>query len=143
MNKVEVLECLKALLLRAMIDDETRLQKGLELPETSPLIGRMMSLLSLSEEVIEKEADKAGEDLWEYSWYAFTSEWAWYRAQQDALRFKSKQKKIVNLQSDEYKQMTEKLYKKFFDKYVAELNMRPIQNGGAIKPKQPRSRDKN
>ncbi len=139
LSKFEALECLRAFLLQAIVEEEVRSQKGLELPELSPLVARLMNMLNLSDEGMEHETDRVVDDLWEYSWYVFTSEWAWFRAQQEALRSIKKTKKIVNMEDREYKQFAEKNFKRFFEKYVAELNMKPMQNAG-IRSSQSKSR---
>ena len=128
LSKFEALECLRAFLLQAIVDEEVRLQKGLELPEVNPIINRLMSMLNQSEEDVERETERAADELWEYSWYAFTSEWAWYRAQQETLRSIKKNNQKVNLEGLGYKQSAEKNFKLFFEKYVAELNMKPLQS---------------
>lgn len=122
LSRFEALECLRALLLRAIVDEEVRSQKGLELPDINPMINRLIDMLDLKDDVVEKETDKQADELWEYSWYVFTSEWAWYRAQQDALKQLRKKKKT----EIDYRAAAEMNFKKFFEKYVAELNMKPI-----------------
>jgi len=134
LSKFEALECLRAFLVQAIVEEEVRMQKGLELPEASPMINRFMDMLAMSEDDVERETDRAADDLWEYSWYVFTSEWAWFRAQQEALRSVKKIKKTVNIEDGDYKQSAERNFKKFFEKYVAELNMKPLQNAGIRKP---------
>ncbi|MDF1497523.1 MAG: hypothetical protein P1P90_05705 [Patescibacteria group bacterium] len=141
LSKFEALECLRALLLQALVEEEVRMQKGLELPEMNSMINRLMNMLNVSEELVERETDKSADELWEYSWYVFTSEWAWFRAQQEALRAIKKNKKLVNTEDVEYKHFAEKNFKKFFDKYVAELNMMPMQKGGVRKPAGKRKTD--
>jgi hypothetical protein len=141
LSKYEALECLRAFLLQAIVEEEVRLQKGLELPEANPMINRLMSMLDQSEEQVERETEKAADELWEYSWYAFTSEWAWFRAQQEALRSINKKDEVVNTGSIEYKKSAEKYFKRFFERYVAELNMKPIQNAGVRKPSGKRKTD--
>ncbi len=124
LNKQEALECLHALLMQALVDEEVRSQKGLEPPELSAIITRLLTILGSSDETLETETDKAGEELWEYSWYTFTNEWAWHRAKQDALKDKKTSKKKNPSSSDDYQKIAEKLYNTRFEKYVAELNMK-------------------
>jgi hypothetical protein len=143
LSKFEALECLRAFLLQAIVEEEVRMQKGLELPESSTMINRLMSLLNLADDDVERETDRAADDLWEYSWYAFTSEWAWFRAQQEAIRSIKKTKKTVNMEDGDYKKSAEKNFKRFFENYVAELNMKPIQNAGVRTPQSKSRKSKN
>ncbi|MBD3281204.1 hypothetical protein GF391_00470 [Candidatus Uhrbacteria bacterium] len=131
LSRLEALECLKALLTQTLIDDELRAQKGLEAGELSPVISRLVQVLRRSDEEVERETDASANDLWEYSWYAFTSEWAWYRAQQEALRTLKKNMSKVDLACTEYQAFAEKNFKQFFEKYVAELNMKPLHNSNS------------
>ncbi len=124
LSRFEALECLRALLMRAIVDEEVRAQKGLELPDINPMINRLIEMLDLNDFSVESETDKQADELWEYSWYVFTSEWAWYRAQQDALKSLRKKKK----EGSDYREAAEQNFKKFFEKYVAELNMKPVVN---------------
>ncbi len=126
LSKLEALECLRALLLQALIDDEIRERKGLEIGEINPMISQLVKILQKTDDEVERETDRAVNDLWEYSWYAFTSEWAWYRAQQEALRQLKKKARKVDLSGSAYRASAEKNFKRFFVKYVSELNMKPI-----------------
>lgn len=128
LSRYEALECLRALLMQAIVEEEVRLQKGLELAEVNPLINRLMNMLNQSEDEVESKTDRAADELWEYSWYVFTSEWAWYRAQQETLKSLRKNSDKVNLTGTIYKRAAEQNFKKFFEKYVAELNMKPLHN---------------
>ena len=42
----------------------------------------MESLLGKSEPQLERLYEEADEEMWEYAWYAYTDEWAWWRAKQ-------------------------------------------------------------
>jgi hypothetical protein len=119
LSKKEALEVLRALVLSAALDDEIRIQKGLEPAMYSDVLVRMLELLHLPDEFFNNFNQSAADDLWEYSWYAFTNEWAWFRAQQDAHKLFPKRDK----KDEEYQKRAERLYKKHFEKYVAELNM--------------------
>lgn len=127
-SRLEALECLRAFLTQTLVDDEVRAQKGLEAGEINPMISRLVQVLQKSDEELERETDNAASDLWEYSWYTFTGEWAWYRAQQEALRQLKKKMRNVDLSDNEYREHAEKNFKQYFEKYVAELNMKPLHN---------------
>lgn len=123
LNKQEALECLHALLMQTLVDEEVRSQKGLEPPELSSIITRLMTILGCTDQFLETETDKAGDELWEYSWYAFTNEWAWYRAKQDALKRQKSDKRKNQILSEDIQKTAEKFYNAHFEKYVSELNM--------------------
>ncbi|MFZ6014799.1 MAG: hypothetical protein ACOYUZ_00370 [Patescibacteria group bacterium] len=136
LTRQEALECLRAQIHLAVAEEETRIQRGFESPELSPLILRLVEMLQLDNLEFDRMADEAAEDLWEYSWYAFTSEWAWFRARQEALRLLRKARgKEAAVQDPEYHKSAEKLYKKHFNRYVNELNMRHLSGSGATVPK--------
>ena len=130
LTKTEALECLRAFLSQALMEEEVRLQQGLEPPELSPLLTRFVQLLGISDEQIEQMTDRASEELWEYSWYVFTNEWAWFRARQEALRLKGKGVKPASppTNQEDHHKIAEQLYKRHFERYVNELNMRTLSN---------------
>jgi hypothetical protein len=123
LDKQEAFECLQALLTQTLIEEEIRSQKGLEMPELSPIITRLMAILGCDDSILENITEKSGDELWEYAWYAFTNEWAWHRAKQDALKEQKSSKKNLPSRQD-YQKITERLYNTRFEKYVAELNMK-------------------
>jgi len=124
-NEVEALECLRALFTQALIEEELRIQKGMEQADPTPLISKFLQVLMLTDADIEKEKDKLLDDLWEYSWFVFTSEWAWFRARQEAMRLQAeKRSEALQVSVKDREKMAEKLFKKNFESYVSEINMR-------------------
>lgn len=116
----ELKELRLALLQRAMVEDELRREKGQEKADKHPLLEKVERLLSESEDEL-KAVDQAVEDeLWEFSWYAFTDEWAWFRAAQEV----DADKAASTLTEADKKIRIEKAYKQNFDRYVAEVDMR-------------------
>jgi hypothetical protein len=119
-TREELEELRLALLQRAMVEDELRLEKGQEKADRHPLLDRVEALLADDQEKL-KAIDQAVEDeLWEFAWYAYTDEWAWYRAAQDV----NADPAAAKLAEADKKTRIEKLYKNNFDRYVAEVDMR-------------------
>jgi len=119
-TREELEELRLALLQRAMVEDELRLEKGQEKADRHPLLDRVEALLADDQEKL-KAIDQAVEDeLWEFAWYAYTDEWAWYRAAQDV----NADPAAAKLAEADKKIRIEKLYKNNFDRYVAEVDMR-------------------
>lgn len=116
----ELKEMRLALLQRAMVEDELRREKGQEKADKHPLLEKIERLLGESEEQLKAIDQAAEDDLWEFSWYAFTDEWAWFRAAQEVDADPS----AVKLAETEKKIRVEKTYKDNFDRYVAEVDMR-------------------
>ncbi len=127
LNKQELLECLRALIMQTLVDEEIHSQKGLELPELSSIITRLTTILGYTNHFLEAETDKIENELWEYSWHVFTNEWAWYRAKQDALKKQKMNKNKNQLFSEEFQKTAEKFYNAHFEKYVSELNMQNLK----------------
>lgn len=118
-TREELKELRLALLQRAMVEDEVRREKGQEKADRHPLLDKVEALLADDQEKL-KAVDQTSEDeLWEFAWYAFTDEWAWYRAAQEL----EKDPTSAKLAETEKKTRLEKMYKDNFDRYVAEVDM--------------------
>ncbi len=118
-SREELKELQQALLQRAMLEDELRREHGLEKADKHPLLEKIEALLGESQEKMQV-ADQASEDeMWEFAWYAFTDEWAWFRAGQET----EASKPNAGLSASERKTAVEKLYHDDFDRYVAEIDM--------------------
>jgi len=122
LSREELKEIHQALLQRAMVESEMRRERGLEKPEQFPLLERFETLLGEKALEIDKTESGLETELWEFAWYAFTDEWAWYRAAQEV------EKELKDSHQDlpevEAKKLIESRYKKNFKKYVAEVDMR-------------------
>lgn len=135
LSKTEAKRLAEALAASFVIEDEIRAQQGLEAVPLPPLMSRLASLLRLSEGDLENMMDRSAEGLWEYSWYVFTSEWAWFRAQQDAvLQMRTKNAK-VSAENPDCRRRAEVLYRKNFEKYAREIDMRQSPVEAKIKTK--------
>ena len=119
LTRSELQEIHLALIKQALIQDEIRRERGLEEIEGRPLLERMERLLGLNEEQAHAIDHVTLDELWEYSWYSFTEEWAWYRAEQEL----EKTKKIKTTSQEDHQKMIETLYQKHFQRYVSEVAM--------------------
>lgn len=122
LSREELKEIHQALLQRAMVESERRRERGLEKAESFPLLERIETLLGEKAPEIDKAETGLENELWEFAWYAFTDEWAWYRAAQEVEEeLKNKRQELPDAEA---KKMIESRYKKNFKKYVAEVDMR-------------------
>ncbi len=119
LSKSQAMECLGALMMKSVLEDELRSERGQEPVDTSPLILRLATLLNIKEKALESQMDLAEEALWEYSWFVFTNEWAWFRAQQEA---KKSVGRVPGKEADLEKR-AERIYKLKFNEFVKELDM--------------------
>lgn len=122
MTKQEAMECMRACLMMSLVEDETRVQQGYEPMDFPVLAQRLASLLGINEAQIDSVANSLSEDLWSYAWYVYTNEWAWFKAERQArieLGLKEEDK------NPELRKKAEKLYKKNFEAYTAEIDMKP------------------
>lgn len=121
LKRKEALECLRALMLQALLEEELALQKGVESPSTHPVLIRLIDAFGIEEDQFDRAMEGVAEEMWEYSWYVFTNEWAWFRAQQEALRTGTAEMRVEDPKTQK---KAELLYKEKFEKFVSELNMR-------------------
>lgn len=119
LSKSQAIDLLGALMMKSVLEDELRSERGQEPAEVSPLIIRLASLLNIKEKTLDSQMDLAEDALWEYSWFVFTNEWAWFRAQQEAA------KSVGQLPANEaeLEKRAERIYKRKFKDFVKELDM--------------------
>jgi len=121
LSRCEVLDCLRACMAQALLEDEIRVQQGLEPLEEPPLVRRLLQLLRMPDTEADEVADRVSDDLWAYSWYVYTNEWAWFRAKQEAMRQLHGQN--ANEENAEFRRLAERLYKRNFEIYTKEIDM--------------------
>jgi hypothetical protein len=121
LSREELVEIHAALIARAIVEDQLRSERNQEKVDQRPLLQKLEMLLGENEERLH-ELDHAVEDeLWEYSWYAFTDEWAWFRAKRELEKELGAARKKMDDAS--FEKLVEMRYKKQFDQYVAEVDM--------------------
>lgn len=133
LSRAELAEIHAALIARAIVEDQLRGERGQEKVDTRPMLQKLEMLLGENEERLH-ELDHAVEDeLWEYSWYAFTDEWAWFRAKRELEKELGTSRKKMD--DAEFEKLVEMRYKKQFDRYVAEVDMlEEVKSKKTLKP---------
>lgn len=119
-SRKELREIYEALLLRGMLEDELRHEKGMEPIGPRSLMLRMGTLLGISDAQIERMTDVMDGSLWEHAWYVFTDEWAWFRARQDV----EKELRGTVLTEEALQERLERKYNEEFERYVKEIEMK-------------------
>lgn len=119
-SRQELRELYEALLLRTLLEDGLRREKGLEAVGPNPLIAKLEGMLGVKEGQVERFTEAVDENLWEHAWYTFTDEWAWFRAHQDV----EKELDGKTLADDAFHHLVEQKYTADFDRYVQEIDMK-------------------
>ena len=120
MPKEQLVEIHRALLTRYVIESALRREQGLEEIDYPPFVEHMEKLLNISEDAAHDLFHKIEDELWEYSWYDYTDEWAWFRARKDVL----KEHKGRRLNETELDRLVESKYDEQFDLYMNEIDMK-------------------
>lgn len=115
------LEMHRALLARHIIECLLRRERGLEEIDEPPILGLLEKTLGISDEAAHKLYHQLEDELWEYGWYSFTDEWAWYRARIEVI--KELGDKAEPMKRDAIDRLVEERYEKNFEKYIAEVDM--------------------
>ena len=121
LSRMDLVELYRALLAQFISEDTLRREQGLEPVDVPIALEKIEQLLNLSQEKAHALFHEEEAALWEYSWYTFTDEWAWFRARQDAL--KELGAAAVRTPSKTMEDLIEKKYEEKFDVYTAELDM--------------------
>ncbi len=122
-EKHDLLELHRALLGRFLMQNRLRHEQGLEEIDYPILLGRLEELLGYTDEESHRLFHRVEAELWEYSWYTYTEEWAWFRARQDVLQ--SLLDKGIEEKPEEFliENLTESFYDDRFAGYAAEIDM--------------------
>ena len=121
-SRQELEQLHSALLAQAMVEDALCLEQGKPMNEQRPMLARIEGLLMQSEEELHAKDHVIDDQLWEYSWFMFTDEWAIFRAHQDAL------KENPEMTGAQLEERVESLYRQHFDTYIGEIDMQELQN---------------
>lgn len=128
LSRQELLELQEALALRSIVEDEARREEGLEPVDRRALLVKLDQLLNASPSQIAALEDRTDEELWRYAWYAYTDEWAWYRARKDTLRELGPL--AASTTEATIEDLTHRRYHEKFEDYVGEIDMNPEPGGG-------------
>ncbi|MFA4954404.1 MAG: hypothetical protein WC641_03775 [Patescibacteria group bacterium] len=132
-SREELVEIHRALLQRVMLEDELRKERGLEKPDRHPLLEKIEMLLGEREPDLQEIDMHVEDELWEFAWYVYTDEWAWYRAGQEAAKGENG-KPLTD--ASRLKTLTEKFYRDNFDRYAAEIDMHELKKSKSLVSRQ-------
>jgi hypothetical protein len=121
LNHQQLLEIHRALLQRYVVEEAMRREQGLEGIEYPRLVEHLEQVLGLSGEKAHELFHLEEETLWEYTWYTFTDEWAWYRARQDVMKHLGPKAQRTGRKVLE--ELIEKQYEEKFEEYLKEVDM--------------------
>lgn len=116
----------RALLSRYITDETFRREIGQESQDPPALLAHTERLLDMNHEEAHAQFHEEEDRLWEYSWYAYTDEWAWYRARQDVEQDLGN--RLAATSDEQLEELIEKTYDTHFDRYTKEIDMVSVVN---------------
>jgi hypothetical protein len=123
LSRQELLELQEALAMRALVEDDLRREDGLEPMDRRPLLQKVDQLANATPRQIKALDDRLEEELWHNAWYAYTDEWAWFRARRDVLCELGALAQSTT--EDTIEDLTHRRYHDKFETYVEEIDMNP------------------
>lgn len=137
----QLAELHRAVLARWMIEDRLRQEQGLEEVQPPALLERLEELLGMDEDQAHQLFHVIEDELWAHSWYHFTDEWAWRRAEQDAVTQLGDKAKYTD--DREREALIEQIYEAKFDTYTQEVSMEDDQPRHARVSRTPKRNSRN
>lgn len=113
--------------MRSLVEDDLRREEGLEPVDRRVLLAKLDQLLHASETETGRLEERLDEELWRHAWYAYTDEWAWYRARKDVLRELGPL--AAQTADATVEELTHRRYHDKFEDYVQEIDMNPEAGG--------------
>ena len=136
LTREQLLELHRSLLSRYILDETFRRERGEESQEPPALLGHVERLLEMTEQEAHTLFHEEEDRLWEYSWYAYTDEWAWYRARQETEQEVGDALTLTN--PEKLEELIEKTYDEHFDRYTKEIDMASTIHSSSPKNSLPR-----
>ncbi len=121
LTRDQLTELHRSLLSQYIVEETFRRERGEDSQEPPALLGHLERLLELSEEEAHSLFHEEEDRLWEYSWYAYTDEWAWYRARQETE--KTIGDRLALTSPEQLEDLIEKTYDEHFARYTQEIDM--------------------
>lgn len=121
LTRSEALELHAALVARAILEDDVRREKGLEPVSSRPMLEKIDTLVRLTPPQQERLAQALDDELWEFSWYRFTDEWAWFRAKKEVEQELGDRTGVVD--PKELQGLIERRYERDFETFLKEVEM--------------------
>jgi hypothetical protein len=115
----ELAEIYEALLIRAEVEDELRVEEGLEPVHKRPLLEKIEQTAILKGMKPEQIEAKIEDELWRQAWYAVTDEFAWRRAREETMEELGERAK--GMREDRIEHLSRLRYDRRFNDYVAEI----------------------
>lgn len=119
--KQQLIEIHRALLMRFIMEDRIRHEQGLESLEYPPFLEHIEQLMGIGEDQAHQLFHQVEDELWQYSWYNYTDEWAYFRAKQEVT--KELGAKAKRMRENALEDQIEQRYEKEFERYVKEVDM--------------------
>ena len=123
LSREELMELHRAALLRYLVEEGMRKEQGLEPVDPPAILNKLETVLNIHPTLAHEVYHQVDEELWQHSWYAFTDEWAWFRARQDVMKKLSTETKNA-IASEELETLVGRRYEDAFNRYVAEVDMK-------------------
>lgn len=133
MTRDELVEMHRALLSRLAIEQTMRREQGLEPGEDSPLLERLERMLCLTDDEAHEAYHRSEDELWEYVWFTYTDEWAWFRAKREVEKELGARAKRMG--HDELEALIEDRYQQKFNRFAAEVDMHEAEKSQKAKTK--------
>lgn len=138
--KSDLMELYRALMVRHVVECTQRHEQGLE-PAESPSLERLEKILGLDEEQAHLLFHEMEDELWQYAWYTYTDEWAWFRAQQEAQKELGSKNGLTKRET--FERLVEACYDARFEEFAAEIDMKSLKTKGNETKEMHRSRKGN
>ena len=136
-SREELTDMHRALLRQFVIESSLRKEQGLEPVERPTSLAKLEQLLEITDEQAHILSHQMEDELWEYSWYTYTDEWAWFRAKQEVTKQLGKTARAKD--SDQVDTLVEAQYEASFERYAAEIDMQTEVPLNEVQPKRTRA----
>lgn len=133
LSKNDLQELQRSLMARYLIEAHLRREQGLEPAPYPSLLKKLEDMLGMPEVDAQKLLQQTENELWEFSWFNYTDEWAWFRARQDVM--KELGNEAARTKPSSIDELVESLHYEFFDTYVKEIDMKDEKVGKKEKKK--------
>lgn len=120
MGREELTEMYRALVAKFIMEETLRKEHGLEEIGYPDHLMKLEQILGIDQDAAQELYEDIDEELWEYTWHAYTEEWAWHRATEEAQKLIAAKK---NMESLSLHELTEQLYEKNIERYASEIDM--------------------
>ncbi len=115
----ELAEIYEALLVRAEVEDELRVEEGLEPVQLRPLLEKIEEIVVAKGMRPDQIEAKIEDELWRQAWYAVTDEFAWRRAREETIAELGE--RAEGMREDRIEHLSRLRYDRRFNDYVAEI----------------------